>query len=122
MPAKINITKDIQRLYDAQHHVVADLGVYASMALLKVVPQGVAVPEKTMCQTSFSHDKTLSVQYEYNLENIPAHGTWKFTFMFRSSRCGIVIITKCNASGFNTRSCNFNLVEIGEKVKELAEL
>ena len=122
MPAKINVTKDIQRLYDAEHHVQMDLGLYASRALLTVIPVGVDFPEMTMCQTSFSHDKTLTVQYEYNLENIPAHGTWKFTFMFRSSRSGIVIITKCNASVFDTRSCNFDLTEMGEKVKELAEL
>lgn len=122
MSAKINVTKDIQRLYDAEHHVQMDLGLYASRALLTVVPDGITVPEMTMCQTSFSHDKTLTVQYEYHLENIPAHGTWKFTFMFRSSRAGIVIITKCNSSVFDTRSCNFDIAEIGEKVKELAEL
>lgn len=122
MPAKINITKDIQRLYDAEHHVQVDLGLYASMALLKVIPEGVDMPEKTMCKTEFSHDRTMTVQFEYHLENIPAHGTWKFTFGFRSSRSGVVVISKCNDFGFNTRTCKFDIVEMGEKVKELAEL
>lgn len=122
MPAKINLTKDVQRLYDAQHHVQSDLSVYASMALLRVLPQGVSVPEKTMCKTEFSHDKTMIVHYEYNIENVPAHGTWKFSFMFRSSRSGAVMISKCNNFGFNTRTCPLDLVAIGEKVEELAEL
>lgn len=122
MPAKINVTTDIQRLYDAHNHVVADFDLYASMALRNVVPAGVAVPEKSLCKTEFSHDETMNIHYEYKLENIPAHGTWKFTFMFRSSHCGAVMISKCNASGFNTRTCKFDLVELGEKVKELAEL
>ena len=121
MPAKINLTKDLQKFYDAHHHVVADLGLYAAMALLGVIPDGIA-PEKTMCKTEFSHDKTMTVHYEYNLTNIPAHGTWKFTFMFRSSRSGAVMISKCNDFGFNTRTCPLDLVAIGEKVKELAEL
>lgn len=122
MPAKINVTKDIQRLYDAHNHVVADLGLDASMALLNVVPDGVAVPVHSLCKTEFSHDNTMTVHFEYNLENIPAHGTWKFTFMFRSNHVGAVLISKCNAFGFNTRSCRFDLTEMGEKVKELAEL
>ena len=122
MPAKINITKDVQRLYDAHHQVKMDLGLHASMALRNVVPNGVTVPEETMCKTEFGHDNTLTVHFEYNLVNIPAHGTWKFAFMFRSSRCGAVMISKCNASGFNTRTCKFDIAEITEKVKELAEL
>jgi hypothetical protein len=122
MPAKINVSKDIKRLYDAHNHVVADLGLYASMALLAVVPKGLMVPEKSLCKTEFSHDKTMSVHFEYKLENIPAHGTWKFTFMFRSNHVGAVLISKCNDFGFNTRSCRFDLTEMGEKTKELAEL
>jgi hypothetical protein len=122
MPAKINVSKDIKRLYDAHNHVVADLGLYASRALLTVIPVGVDFPERSLCKTEFSHDKTMSVHYEYTLENIPAHGTWKFTFMFRSNHVGAVLISKCNAFGFNTRSCRFDLTEMGEKVKELAEL
>ena len=122
MPAKINITNDVQRFYDAHHQVRMDLGLCASMALLNVVPDGVTVPEATLCNSEFGHDEALTVHFEYNLENIPAHGTWKFAFMFRSSSCAAVMISKCNASGFNTRTCKFDTVEIGEKVKELAEL
>ena len=72
-----------------------------------------------------NNDGYLSVDLGYVLHNIPAHGTWYFTFMFKTDRVGNVVgsvmVTKNTEDGIYTKSCKFKQEEIDKIVAELAE-
>ena len=126
MPAKINITKELTAAFDANKHAIRDMGLYARSALLKVIPQGSDFDAETVRHSSkLDNDGYLSIELAYILSNIPAHGTWYFTFMFRNDRVGNVVgsvmVTKTTAEGIFTKSCKFNQEEIDKIVAELAE-
>jgi len=121
MPAKINVTKDIKKAFDATSRAVEDLALYGFASLGKVTPQGV-YPRKVF-SNAVRLDDTLSVTIAYILENIPAHGRWsfKFVFMNNGSACAVTI-TRTTTNDIHMKSCNLDTTEICEKVKELAEL
>ena len=126
MPAKINITKELQAAFDANKHAIRDMGLYARSALNKVIPQGCSFDAETVRNSvALNSDGYLSVDLGYVLYNIPAHGTWYFTFMFRTDRVGNVVgsvmVTKTTEDGIYTKSCKFKQEEIDKIVAELAE-
>ena len=126
MPAKINITKELLAAFDANKHAIRDMGLYARSALNKVIPQGCSFDVETVRNSvSLNSDGYLSVDLGYVLYNIPAHGTWYFTFMFRTDRVGNVVgsvmVTKNTEDGIYTKSCKFKQEEIDKIVVELAE-
>lgn len=126
MPAKINITKELTAAFDANKHAIRDMGLYAYSALIKVVPQGCDCVIKTFRTSSkLDNDGYLAIELAYILSNIPAHGTWYFTFMFRNDRggrvVGTVMVTKTTEEGIYTKSCKFKQEEIDKIVAELAE-
>lgn len=124
MTAKINVTKDIKKAFDATSRAIADLGLEASSALLKVTPDGVW-PRRVLAKAERTCNEGLfSVTVAYSLENIPAHGTWYFNFVFNDSITGSgcsVTITRTNSFGIYTKSCKFDREALDEIVKELAE-
>ena len=126
MPAKINITKELKAAFDANKHAIRDMGLYANSALIKVVPQGcdfAIVPFRT--DAKFDNDGYLAIELSYVLNNIPAHGTWYFVFMFRKDRVGRVVgtvmVTKTTDTGIYTKSCTFKQEEIDKIVALLAK-
>ena len=126
MPAKINITKELLAAFDANKHAIRDMGLYARSALNKVIPQGCSFDVETVRNSvSLNSDGYISVDLGYVLYNIPAHGTWYFTFMFRTDRVGNVVgsvmVTKNTEDGIYTKSCKFKQEEIDKIVVELAE-
>lgn len=126
MPAKINITKELTAAFDANKHAIRDMGLYARSALLKVIPQGSDFDVETFRHSSkLDNDGYLNIELAYILSNIPAHGTWYFTFMFRNNRVGNVVgsvlVTKTTDEGIFTKSCKFKQEEIDKIVAELAE-
>ena len=107
MPAKINITKELLAAFDANKHAIRDMALYARSALNKVIPQGCSFDVETVRNSvSLNSDGYLSVDLGYVLYNIPAHGTWYFTFMFRTDRVGNVVgsvmVTKNTDDGIYT--------------------
>lgn len=126
MPAKINITKELTAAFDANKHAIRDMGLYARSALIKVIPQGSDFDVETVRHSSkLDNDGYLAIELAYILSNIPAHGTWYFTFMFRNDRggrvVGTVMVTKTTEEGIYTKSCKFKQEEIDKIVAELAE-
>lgn len=126
MPAKINITKELTAAFDANKHSIRDMGLYARSALIKVIPQGSDFDVETFRHSSkLDNDGYLAIELAYILSNIPAHGTWYFTFMFRNDRVdnvvGSVMVTKTTEEGIYTKSCKFKQEEIDKIVAELAE-
>lgn len=126
MPAIINITKELQAAFDANKHAIRDMGLYARSALRKVIPQGCDTAIEPFRHSSkLDNEGYLTVEHSYILKNIPAHGTWYFTFMFRNDRVGrvfgTVMVTKTTDQGIYTKSCKFNQEEIDKIVAELAE-
>lgn len=126
MPAKINITKELTAAFDANKHAINDMGLYARSALLKVIPQGCDFDVETVRHSSkLDNDGYLAIELAYILSNIPAHGTWYFTFMFRNDRVGRVVgtvmVTKTTDQGIYTKSCTFKQEEIDKIVAEIAE-
>lgn len=125
MPAKINVTENIKKAFDATSRVIADLGLYASSSLFNVTPDGVW-PRRVLAKAERNtNEGYLTVTVAYSLENIPAHGTWYFTFMFRNDRVGNVVgsvmVTKNTDDGIYTKSCKFKREEIDKIVAELEE-
>lgn len=126
MPAKINITKELTAAFDANKHAIRDMGLYAHSALIKVIPQGCdSAVETFRHSSSLNNEGYLVIEHSYILRNIPAHGTWYFTFMFRTDRVGNVVgtvmVTKTTDQGIYTKSCKFNQEEIDKIVAALAE-
>lgn len=126
MPAKINITKELTAAFDANRNAIRDMGLYARSALIKVIPQGCDFDAETVRHSSkLDNDGYLAIELGYVLSNIPAHGTWYFTFMFRNDRVGRVVgtvmVTKNTDTGIYTKSCTFKQEEIDKIVAELAE-
>ena len=126
MPAKINITKELLATFDANKHAIRDMALYARSALIKVIPKGCSFDVETIrTNAALNSDGYLSIDLGYILHNIPAHGTWYFTFMFRTDRVGNVVgsvmVTKNTDDGIYTKSCKFNQEEIDKIVVELAE-
>lgn len=126
MPAIINITKELQAAFDANKHAIRDMGLYARSALLKVIPQGCDSAVETFRHSSkLDNEGYLVIEHSYILRNIPAHGTWYFTFMFRNDRVGrvfgSVMVTRTTDQGIYTKSCQFKQEEIDKIVAELAE-
>ncbi len=126
MPAKINITKELQAAFDANKHAIRDMALYARSALLKVIPKGCSFDVETIrTNVALNSDGYLNIELAYILSNIPAHGTWYFTFMFRHDRVGNVVgsvmVTKTTDEGIYTKSCKFKQEEIDKIVAALAE-
>ncbi|MBR6892549.1 MAG: hypothetical protein IKN15_04870 [Bacteroidaceae bacterium] len=124
MPAKINVTKDIKKAFDATSRAISDIGLYASSALFNVTPDGV-FPRRVLAKAERTFNEgLLSVTVAYSLENIPAHGTWYFNFVFNNSIIGSgcsVTVTRTNSFGIYTKSCKFDQEALDEIVKEIAE-
>ena len=124
MPAKINISKEVQAAIDANNSVIRDMNLYVHSAFLKVLPRDVQ-PTKVSSTTRRNNDGYLVVELSYTVDNVPAHGTWYFAFMFRPTRvkvpAGAVMITR-QTDTFDTKTCQFNQAAIDEAVKELAAI
>lgn len=120
MPAKINVTKEIQQAFNMNHRAITDMGLYASSALMKVCPEGVTA-QRVIARTTMHNEGHFVIELGYTLDNIPAHGTWYFSFMFKTSLSGTVTVTKTTDSGIYTKSCKFNQEEIDKIVAELAK-
>lgn len=124
MPAKINISKEVQAAFDANSHVIRDMNLYAQSAFLKALPEGVNA-DKIHSSSRYDSDGNLIVELGYTVENVPAHGTWYFNFMFRPTRvnvpAGAIMVTR-QTDKFDTRSCQFQQEALDSVVKELAAL
>ena len=120
MSAKIHVTKEIQQAFNLNHRAITDMGLYASSALMKVCPECVT-PKRVLARTTMHNEGHFVIELGYTLENIPAHGTWYFSFMFKTSLSGTVTVTKTTDSGIYTKSCKFDREALDEIVKEIAE-
>lgn len=121
MPAKINVTENIKKAFDATSRVIADLGLYASSALFNVTPDGVW-PRRVLAKAERNtNEGYLTVTVAYSLENIPAHGTWYFFFTLKDEHSGSITVTRSKSSCISTLSCKFDREALNEIVKNLAE-
>ena len=121
MPAKININKELEKAFNANSNAKACMGLYAVHSLLNVVPQGQGItPQLIKASSSLKDDGCLVINLEYTLVNIPARGTWEFSFMFINSHEGIAIVRRLSGT-IHVGSCKFNQDELDKLVKTLAE-
>lgn len=124
MPAKINISKEVQAALDANNHVIRDMNLYAQNAFLKALPEGVNA-DKIHSSSRYDRDGNLIVELGYTVENVPAHGTWYFTFFFRPTRVNVpagTIMVNRRTDTFDTRHCQFQQEALDSIVKELAAI
>ena len=124
MSAKINISKEVQAALDANNHVIRDMNLYVQNAFLKVLPEGVNA-DRINSTSRCDRDGYLIVELGYTVENVPAHGTWYFAFIFRPTRvnvpAGTIMVTR-RTDTFDTRSCQFQQEALDGIVKELAAI
>lgn len=122
MTANINLTKDIQNAFKSTSNVVADLGLEASMALIKCIPKGSCPPRKVLAKAECNFNEgLLTVTVAYSIDNIPAYGTWYFNFMLIDEKTGTITVTRNTSSCISTKSCKFDRESLDEIVKTLAE-
>lgn len=121
MPAKIYISKDIQKALAANDRVVADLGLCATQSFLGVLPEGV-LPERTLSQVRRTERGHLQVELAYRIDNVPAYGTWTFSFMYINSLTAVVSVTRyAESAGLLDSRCGpFTMEALAEAVKALA--
>lgn len=117
MPAKININKELEKAFNANSNAKTCMGLYAVHSLLNVVPQG-CYPKLT--EARLKDDGHLHIDLTYYLVNIPARGTWEFSFMFINSHEGVVTVRRISGA-IHAGSCTFNQDELDKVVKTLAE-
>jgi hypothetical protein len=117
MPAKININKELEKAFNANSNAKTCMGLYAVHSLLNVVPQG-CYPK--LIESKLNDDGHLHIDLTYSLINIPARGTWEFSFMFINSHEGIVSVRRISGA-IHVGSCTFNQDELDKVVKTLAE-
>lgn len=117
MPAKININKELEKAFNANSNAKTCMGLYAVHSLLNVVPQG-CYPK--LIESKLKDNGHLHIDLTYSLINIPARGTWEFSFMFINSHDGVVSVRRISGA-VHVGSCKFNQDELDKLVKTLAE-
>lgn len=122
MPAKIYTAKNIKKAFDATSRAVEDLALYAFGSLVNVTPDGV-YPRRVLANANRTvNEGIFSVTVAYSLENIPAHGTWYFKFVFTKNCCkGSVTITRTTSNDIYTKSCDLSVDAIKAAVIELGK-